>query len=166
MIQISWQEMQTEDHLFNEKFKKAMRDGIFYLGIPEDLKASIPGCLQYAEMLRKNTKLKNYCSATNILGYKKRKNAQIASFTALERDWNQIFPNPILEVANAMQAIAFNVLKITLQELSIPEDAWSDATGQLSDHKGLAYFAILCGVAIYVLKIYFPEEKGTKKVIY
>jgi isopenicillin N synthase-like dioxygenase len=142
MIQISWQEMQSEDNPFKEKFGQAMKDGIFYLGIPEELKKNIPESVQYAEKLRKQTELKSYRTASNILGYKRREDAQIVSFTALEHQWDHIFPNAILEIANVTHAIAIDVIKKALRRLSISEEVWSVATGGLTDNDGLVYFSI------------------------
>lgn len=67
-----------------------MKDGIFYLSIPEELKKDIPDSVLYAENLRKNNTLKSYKLASDVLGYKKREDAQNVSFTALEHQWDHI----------------------------------------------------------------------------
>lgn len=129
MIQISWQELKCDENLPKEKWGQAMKDGCFYLGIPELLKNNIPFTVQYAEELRKRD------------AYIKRDETQYASFATFDYEWKLVFPSKTLELANSMNEIAIEVLKKTLSHLSVPEDLWKDITGMI-DNKCLAAFAI------------------------
>ncbi len=142
MIQFSWHEWQTEDNSFQEKLGQAMKSGFFYLGIPEELNKNIPFAVQYAENLRNNTALKSMDLGGITLGYKKRPETQIATFNTRKHQWKEIFPNEIFEIVDAMHMIGMEVLKKSLRHLSVPENAWSIATGNLTNNEGESNFSI------------------------
>lgn len=123
MIQFTHQEFKNENPAFQEKFRQAMKEGIFYLGIPEELKENLPFAVQYAENLPNNTELKTLTDETTT--YEK---AGFESFSAMEQSWKHIFPTEIQKIAYAMNAIAIDVLKTALQQLSIPEEQWDMVT--------------------------------------
>lgn len=142
MIQISWQEMQNEDHSFKEKLGQAMKDGFFYLGIPEELKPKLPSCVKYAENLQNNTELKSHDLGGKTLGYRERQNTQIITFNTVKPQWKHVFPNEILDTANAMYEIGLTVLKKSLLHLEIPEEDWDLATGQSTNNQGEVFFSL------------------------
>jgi isopenicillin N synthase-like dioxygenase len=149
MIKMSWKEMQDKSVEYHQKFGQALKDGFFYVEIPNGLKHKVAGVQQFAKTIRTNETLKA-AQLGDRLGYQERHGTQNVAFCALSHQWEQVYPQEIAEVAKEMNKISIEILKSALQYLSIPEEKWSLATGELTDGKGSNAFSI---------NHYLPQEK-------
>lgn len=140
MIHLTSQEMEKQGTHFNEKMSQALQDGFFYVEIPETLREKTEKVIEYVNGIRDNTSLKTANLGNAQLGYQERHGSQAVAFSAMSHQWEQVFPTEVVEVARSMNALAVGTLKAALQHLSIPEAAWAQATGKLTDGAGSNVF--------------------------
>lgn len=142
MIKLSLQELQEKNANFGVKFEQALKDGFFYFEIPKAMKEKIATVSNFAANIRNNDALKTYKFENPRLGYQVREGTQAISFLAMSYDWKRIYPNDVLDIAIAMNGLALDILKASLQQLSIPKGMWDQATGGLTNNEGSNVFTI------------------------
>jgi len=140
LVQLTWKEMGEKSGNFNEKFSQALKDGFFYVEIPVELKANIEKTKEFGNGLRANEFIKQL-KLHDRLDYQERQGTQDAAFGAMNKHWETVFPDPVKDLAIAMNATALDILKAALKHLSVPENLWSQATGELTDDKGANVFS-------------------------
>lgn len=140
MIQLTMEELYNKEEDFNEKFDQALKDGVFYVKIPNKLKKQIELAKEFGNNLRTNDDLKKL-NLGEQKGYQERFETQAVSFVSSKDQWEDVFSEPIKNLAIAMDGIARDILKASLKHLSVPEKLWSLATGELTDGKGSDVFS-------------------------
>lgn len=141
MIKLTLDEMRQKDSSFQWKFGQALKDGFFYVQIPEKCAMKISEAVRFAANIRNDESLKRKDLGNPRLGYQERHGTQAVAFSAMKHQWQQVFPSKVAEVAEEMNAIALQILKEALQQLSVPEEMWSLATGELTAGKGENVFS-------------------------
>lgn len=138
MIALTWNEIINKE-FHDGRFGKALQDGFFYVEIPESIRPKIESVKQFANHIRENEVLKT-AQLGPRLGYQERQGPQTAAFSAMNHQWQQVFPEHVVDVAEEMNHIALEILKAALGYLTVPETVWSEATGQLTEGKGSNVF--------------------------
>ena len=154
MIQLTWQEIEKKTESFKQKFTQAVRDGFFYVEIPEEHKKRIEEAKKLGNSLRTNDFLKGFQFGDPRLGYQIR-GSQAVAFCAMKDKWEKVFPEPVKELANEMNKLALTILKSALTQLGVPENLWAVATGELTDAKGSE---------VFTLTHYKPSEDKKDKI--
>lgn len=127
---------------FKQKFSAALRQGFFYMEIPEEIKQGLNSAISFAEELREQQeKLKSFDLGVQA-GYQVRKGTQVVAFVAKKEDWQKVHSTEVQSVALKMNDLALELLKEALQCLDIPIDQWEKATGGLTHGKGSNYFTV------------------------
>ena len=139
-VQLTWRELEEKKDNFNDKFKQALRDGFFYVEIPEKLKTNTPHAQAFGNSIRANDSLHSL-DLGERLGYQVRQGTQAIAFSAMHSQWEKVFPEPVKDLAIEMNTMALKILKISLEQLQVPQDQWSLVTGELIDGKGSNVFS-------------------------
>lgn len=141
MIQLTCQEVREKGADFGTKLSQALRSGFFYMEIPATCKDKISAVAKFAENIRKNEELKT-AQLGDRLGYQIREGTQAVAFSAMCHQWEQVFPSYVIEVAWEMKALAIEIFKTALSQLSVPEEKWSLLTGKATDGEGINVFTL------------------------
>lgn len=140
-VAFSRAELRQKEEGFKEKLTQAQQDGFFYVEIPEGCREKIEATIKFGNQLRTNDALKSLDLGMR-LGYQERHGTQAVAFCAMKNQWEDVYPGPVKDLAEIMNQVALDILKISLEHLSIPSDLWSPATGELTDDKGSNVFSV------------------------
>lgn len=141
IVQLTWEELEENSTNFKQKFSQALREGFFYVEIPKDLFQNITETKKFADNLRSNETIKKI-KLHPKLDYQERFGTQAVAFGALSKHWEEVYPKPVKEIAEAMNDMALKILKASLKHLSVPEDIWDLVTGELTTGKGANAFTL------------------------
>lgn len=140
MIQLSWKEINENNDDFKHKFDLALRDGFFYVQIPDNIKHLISKAQEFGKSIRTDETLKQH-DLGERLGYQARHGTQAVSFVSMKHQWKQVLPEAVKDLAIAMDTIALEILKASLRHLGVSEELWSKVTGKLTDGEGSNVFS-------------------------
>lgn len=141
LVSFSLNDFEAKKGDFNEKFTQALKDGFFYVDIPEVCKPHLSKVVSLAEGIRENDFLKA-AELGPYLGFQVRQGTQAVAFSAKSHQWKQVFSETVVQVAEIMNNLALNILKESLMQLSVPEEQWSKITGGLTDVEGVNVFSL------------------------
>lgn len=139
-IQLTLSEIKEQNGDFKGKFNQALKDGFFFVEIPEHINKWLGEAKSFGNSLRTNQVLKELKLGERI-GYQERFGTQAVSFVAKKHQWEQVYPKAIVELAQAMDALAIEILKTALSHCGVSKDLWSEATGKLTEDKGCNVFS-------------------------
>lgn len=134
-------DFEKKDFNFKTKFGEALKDGFFYIEIPESSKQLIPKVISFSEALRDNQTLKAVQLGPQ-LGYQVRQGTQAIAFCAKSNQWQEVYPFEVVQVASMMNELANKILHSALEQLDIPRELWGMLTGGLSEGKGTNVFSL------------------------
>jgi isopenicillin N synthase-like dioxygenase len=131
----------------DDKFRQAIKDGFFYLEIPEACRKILSEGVGFANSFYEREDVKNR-KLKGFGGYHDREDSglQIQSHYAERTDWETlaregIYSKEQVNLAKRMHKIGPDVLTKSLQLLDIPESEWSKLTGKLSQEEGTVHFS-------------------------
>lgn len=139
-----------EGKLYFEKgqqgFYQALKDGFFFLKMPQDIDLT-PGD-NFASNFYKDKNgqdLDNYKGFKTYTpdklaeheGYYCRDVDQTEQFFLEKKFWNDIYPNDLTDLADKLKNLSILILRDILSELNIPTDLWEKATGGCISDKGM-----------------------------
>lgn len=123
-----------------EKCARALKEGFFYLEIPEDCDQLLDEAIEFAKSFYKNDSLKDLKLA-GFSGYQDREHAQIESFYCERTYWEKIFSARLQTLSIKMDALALEVLKMALHFCNFPESIKNKAVGGLLENQGMHHFS-------------------------
>lgn len=125
-----------------EKIRKALKDGFFYLEMSEKCKELIPHGVDFANRFYTDEKIKSL-KFSELSCYHSRDNSpvQVESFYLERAFWVQVFSMELLQLSELMNVLAQKILEKSLVIANVPQTMWNDGTGQLTNGGGLRHMA-------------------------
>ncbi|MCB1119434.1 MAG: hypothetical protein KDK65_05685 [Chlamydiia bacterium] len=118
----------------NPHFLEAMRQGGFYVAIPEDCKPFLAEAVQFGNTLATNDKIKG--AFRGYTGYHNPPNTQAERFFVEREYWGTLLPQNMKGLAEKMDALASQILLSALGASGIPHEHWKEVTGGLLENTG------------------------------
>lgn len=139
----------------------AMRSGIFFLEIPQELDLDIAAADHMARTFYDADSVgpcgSSYRSLVTqdfddpLLGFHERSD-QVEQFLLECRFWADAYPEPVVRLGERMKSISRQVVRTALDYAGIPEGCWSEASGACSDGQGSYHLTF---------NHYRPQERRT-----
>lgn len=124
----------------DEMNRKLLREGVFYLEMPDDCIALVEDGRHFAYQFSGNEECKQYTDG-HFGGYHDREHNQIQSFYIEKNHWNKLLSENLQNLAHQMDVLGQQVLKGVLKAAGIPEELWDEATGRAILGKGQVHFS-------------------------
>lgn len=150
LLSFTHDELYSPSPALNEKLRRAIRQGFFYVEIPPMTKDLIPEAVNFAHSFYKNPQFKE-AALSHVTTFHDFPHAQFESFFCEQPYWS-IYPEAIQICANSLIDLSLtllrNIMPLVLPQLSSQD--WAPATGGLFGGKGNYFFSF---------NHYRPEKK-------
>lgn len=137
----SFQVLKRSDVLENNRqFTLAMKQGFFYLEIPEEIQPLIQHGVDFGNRFYQDQAIQNV-SLGGFNGYHVREGVQVESFYLEGKYWSEIYTPELADLAKRMEILTIEILCGVLRAINIDPQDWETATGGVSSGQGLSHFS-------------------------
>lgn len=151
IITISQQDLVNNDAVFEQKMMQGIKDGIFYIEIPEQWRDLIVYALDFGNSFYNDEIIKNQ-KKIGFNGYHDRENVQVESFYIERSFWKKTLSKKINQLAININVLSEDLLKkilyLVVPQFMINQSARTIA--RIADNTGEYYF---------LFNHYRPEKK-------
>lgn len=124
----------------SQGFALAMKQGFFYLEIPEEIKPLIGSGVDFGNRFCQDEAIKKV-SLGGFNGFHVREGVQVESFYLEGKHWSEVYSSTLTDLAQKMEKLTIEVLCGVLREMAIDPRDGEIATGGASNGQGLCHFS-------------------------
>jgi isopenicillin N synthase-like dioxygenase len=123
-----------------KKLAEALKQGFFYLEIPEECRPLLSDAIEFADTFHRNEAIKAL-KLGGFNGYHDREHAQVESFYCERELWRDVYSSNLQKFASKIDVLALELLKRALEICEVPDSYWNSATVGLMEGKGSHYLS-------------------------
>jgi hypothetical protein len=140
-VSTSFQFLHRSDVLENSQgFASAMKQGFFYLEIPEEIKPLIQAGVHFGNHFYQDPEIQKIAFG-GLNGLHVRDGVQAESFYLEEKYWSSILSAELSVLAEKMEQLCVEILCGVLKGTKIDSNDWTQATGGASSGQGMCHFS-------------------------